>query len=173
MKKLIILLLLTLTACTTTQEIRDSQDINENEGILVVGLDTNWEGHKNPLLASLDLIYNGIEDSSFNYRSLTFKGNNYILVTGLPAKDYYFYKINFGTRYANLDKGANFTIKPDQITYIGEISIDLKMGLFSAGFNVSINDKWDDTLSYLHNNYPLMLSGRDIKKSIIKMDIAH
>ena len=173
MKNLYLLIFLFLTACATTQEATDSREINQDEGILVVGLDTNWEGHKNPFLASLELLYNGTDNSSLNYRSMSFKGNDYILVTKLPAQEYFFYRIRFGNRFADLNKGATFNIKSGEITYIGEIHMDLSLALFSAAASLKVNDNWDSTLEYLHKKYPLLLSNRPITRSIINMELAH
>lgn len=172
MKNLYLIVFLFLTACATTQEASDSAELSKNEGILVVGLETNWSGYNNPFLASLDLLFNGTNDSSLNYGSMSFKGNDYILVTKLPAKEYYFYKIRFGNRFADLNQNAKFKIMPGEITYIGDIRIDLSLGAFSAAATINVSDNWNEALAYLQKNYPLLLSNRTITTSIVHMELA-
>ncbi len=163
-------LVIFLCGCATTK-IQDTQTLKQDEGVLVVGLDTNWQGHKNPLLTSLELVYNAVGDSSFNYRKMKFKGEKYILVATLPAKEYYFYQISFGNHYASLKDGSRFNIKPGEITYIGEVSINMDLKLFSVKGDIMVNDELEDTLDYLKENYPKILENRDIEKSLISMEI--
>jgi hypothetical protein len=69
----IILLAVFLCSCATAK-IQDTQTLKQDEGVLVVGLDTDWQGHKNPLLTSLELLYSGVGDTTFNYGKMKFKG---------------------------------------------------------------------------------------------------
>lgn len=171
MKKTFTILLIMIICGCVTQKIDDTQTLKQDEGVLVVGLDTNWEGHKNILLAPLELIYTGKGSSSFGYKKLKFKGENHILVTTLPSKEYYFYQFSFGNRYASLKEHSRFEIKPGKVTYIGDISMQLDLKLFSAKGELEINDNWEATLDYLRENYPKIIENRDFEKSIIKMEL--
>ena len=165
------LILIFLCSCVATKKIKDTEDLGRDEGVLVVGLDTDWNGHNNPLLATLEILYLGANDSALSHRKLQFKGNNHILVTALPSQEYYFYRISFGNRYADLKEGARFEIKPGKITYIGEISMNLDLKLFSASGDIEVTDKWDETLSYLKEEYPLILKGKDIERISIALEM--
>ena len=172
MKHAISILILTiLSGCVTTQQVKDTEALNTDEGILLVGLHTNWEGYDNPLLATLYLLYNGVDDSSLGYGKLAFEGKQHILAAKLPAKNYYFYQLSFGNRSADIQEGSNFTIFPGKITYIGSVDAELNLGLFSASVILQVEDNLDEAEKYLRNNYPKLAKGKNIVKSIIKMEI--
>lgn len=167
----LIFIITILAGCVATQQVKDTEVLNTGEGILLVGLHTNWEGHDNPLLATLNLLYNGVEDSMLNYGKIAFKGEQHILAAKLPAKDYYFYKLSFGNRSADLKEGSNFTIYPGKITYIGSISTELDLGLFSASGVIQVNNNLAEAKKYLEKNYPNLAKGKEIVKSIITMEM--
>ena len=89
----------------------------------------------------------------------------------LPAKDYYFYMLDFGNRSADIKMGANFTIYPGKVTYIGSIDTELDLGLFSASVILQVTDEFEEAKEYLTKNYPDLAKDKEIVKQIITMEI--
>lgn len=164
-----LIVVIALAGCAVSpNNFDDNKSITAGSGVLVVGLHTNWEGHNNPLLASLKLLFNGEGDSDYAYKTLTFQGKNHIAVIELPAKKYQLFKLSFGDRYLTLHGKSEFDVKPNVITYIGDITSDVSTALFSAGSTLKVDDKFEGVKAYLSDNYPLLASTYTIEKQLVE-----
>lgn len=151
----------------------DGVPISDKNGVLVVGLHTDWEGHNNPLLASLELIFKGGSetDPSIAYRNLTFQGKDYFTVMDLPAKKYHFYRQNFGARHLDIDEKSEFEIKAGSVTYIGDITSNVSIAGFSAGTTLQVDDRFEVAKAYLNDAYPKLLATHKIEKQILPLTV--
>ena len=161
-----------LAGCVATPpaHLSDDKPISNNNGILIVGLDTDWEGHKNPLLASLELIYTGENDPGLGYRTLTFHGRNHFAVLELPTKMYHFRSLEFGARYLLIDDKEGFFIKPNTINYIGNITSNVSISGFSATTSIRVDDKHEEAKLFLKNNYPNLFSKYNFNKKLVPIN---
>lgn len=147
----------------------DGKPMSANSGVLVVGLHTDWHGHDDPMLANLELLYKSTDkDSSiFDYKELYFQGDNYITIIELPASEYHIYRQMFSNRYWNFSDNSKFTIKPNTISYIGDITSNISISGFSASSKLMLEDKYDEIKKYLHTNYPKLSSMYKVEKQLI------
>lgn len=161
-----------LSGCAVAPtNLADGTSIPKDSGVLIVGLHTDWEGHNNPLLANLELLYIGNDDPSLAFRKLVFKGANHYAVIVLPAKKYHFYQESFGNRYAEIAKTSEFEIKPNAITYIGDITSNISISGFSAASTLRVNDKLNDALAYLNSNYPKLAAAYPVEKWLMPLTV--
>jgi len=161
-----------LTGCAISpNNINDNTALPSNNGVLVVGLHTDWEGHNNPLLASLKLMYIGKGDSDFSYKTMKFQGNNFIHVINLPANQYEFYLLSFGNRYMELNREkGQFNISPNEITYIGDIYANIDLSLFSALASLATKDELPKITKHMKTNYPILTTKYPLVKKIITIE---
>jgi len=174
-KSLIIVFIFAISSgCSMApKNLVDSANLKAGSGVLVVGLHTDWEGHDNPMLTSLKLNYIGDGESSFDYRSLVFQGANHVSIIELPAKKYRFYMQSFGNRYLDLDDESSvFVIEPNVVTYIGDITSNVKFSGFSTGFSMKVEDRFDEIKTYLNKMTPKLLSKYGLEKQLVPLKVS-
>lgn len=162
------LFFLLLVSCTSApKNIADEGVLKDDEGVLVVGLHTNWKGHSNPLLATLQIQYDRKEGSKKLFgRHMSFKGEDYVHVISLPAGEYLARRLVFGNRELVFSEISGFTIESNKINYIGDVFVDLDLSLFSAAADVELKDLFAETMKTVNANYPNYTNRYQAKKSM-------
>jgi len=159
-----------LQSCAVIQAPRNLVDTNKldvNNGILVVGMHTNWEHHN---ISSIILRLLGKGKSWQEHTRLAFQGKEHIYVIALPANTYGFYQIAMGNRYSLLDWNQNFTIKSNTITYIGDINLDFdSSSIIAPRYGWKVDDRLDDIKKHLNQVYPNIVKKFLIEKQIINL----
>ncbi len=162
------ILFLLLSACSSVviENHVDGKVVAEKSGILIVGLHSDWEDYKGPVAYQLALSFIGDGDSTYVGRELVFQGANYYSVIELPAKNYTFQEQKLGMNYWNMAAGNQFVIKPNTITYIGDITSNL-----SGAAEFSIADKFNAAKKHLSSKYPKLLEKNELEKKIISLKL--
>lgn len=160
------ILFLFLSACSSVviENHVDGKALTKNAGVLVVGLHSDWENYKGPVAYQLALSFIGNGDSSYVGRELVFQGANYYSVIELPANTYHIEEQRHGMSVWNFDKGNQFKIKPNTITYIGDITSNLR-----GNQDFSIDDKFRKAKQYLSKHYSHLLEKNKLEKKIIAL----
>ncbi|MEW6563285.1 MAG: hypothetical protein AB1400_08670 [Pseudomonadota bacterium] len=112
---------LALTACGS--EPVWQVKVAPGEGVLAVGLHTDRtlsDELKGKPSNEIELFYVG-EGDYMSYKTLPVVQKDAVAVRSLAAKGYQLYKLKVGGRILNLEGG--FEIKPDTVTYIGDLTI--------------------------------------------------
>jgi len=130
----------------------------------VVGLHSDWDDYKGPVAYQLALSFIGEGDSSYAGRELVFQGANYYSVIQLPAKKYHFESQKFGMSIWNIEKNHQFTIKPNTITYIGDITSNL-----SGAATFKVDDRFQTAKKYLKNKHPQSFKKYKLEKNIVPL----
>lgn len=161
-RTLIIGLFVALSGCATLPDNHiDGNALPAKSGILVVGLHTDAPVPTNPLTDLVALFFVGEGDSEYVNRHIVFQGGNYYAVIPLPARKYHFDLQSYGKRFWALDKSAGFTIRPDTITYIGDITSTV-----IDSYDLGVKDEFANAKNYLRSKYPKMLTSYSIEKQI-------
>ena len=172
-----------LQSCAITlKNIEDTANLENNEGILVVGLHTNWEGHRIWSLASLELAFKGEADPENTYRKLEFQGENFYSVIKLPADKYTFYRQILGIMHLDINDESSFVIKPGTITYIGDIFshlantdgviIENLLGIQPTSTITIVNVR-NTVRAYLRDNYPALYAKNPMEVDIVSITPTH
>jgi hypothetical protein len=169
---LLIALIYSITGCSIApSNMKDNTAIPSDSGVLVVGLHTDWEGHNNPILASLKLLYKGKKESDFSHQTMTFQGKDYIHVVSLPADQYEFSLLDFGNKYMELNREkSRFTITQGKTTYIGDIYATVDLSLFSAAATTTVKDQFKKMIEYMNTEYPLLTAKHPIEKQLVTIE---
>jgi len=169
----------------TPKNIEDTANLENNEGILVVGLHTNWEGHRNWSAANLELWFKGEADPENTSRKLEFQGENFYSVIKLPADKYTFYRQILGIMHLDINDDSSFVIKPGTITYIGNISsyiANVHGVILEALFGedehlptstITINNQRNTVRAYLRDNYPALYAKNPMEVDIVSITPTH
>lgn len=160
-------LVLLLTACSSVviDNHADGKAVANNAGILVVGLHSDWEDYKGPVSYQLALSFAGEGDSTYAGRELVFQGTSYYSVIQLPANNYHFGIQKIGLNLWNFDKNE-FIIKPNTITYIGNITSNL-----SGDQVFKVDDQFTAAKQYLSSHYPQLLKKYKLEKKLIPLQL--
>jgi len=143
----------------------DGDVVAKDSGILVVGLHSDWEDYKGAVSYQLALSFIGEGDSTYVGRELVFQGANYYSVIQLPANKYHFENQRIGLSVWNIDKNQ-FTIKPNTMTYIGDITSNL-----SGAENFRVDDEFHAAKEYLKKNYSKLLKKHTLEKKLIPLKL--
>ncbi|KAA1164740.1 MULTISPECIES: hypothetical protein [Pseudoalteromonas] len=154
-KILLCISFLFLTACaSTTKNIKADQGLESNQGIVVTKIHSNWDGYNNPLLADLEFIFTQTDGKKKDSKFVLSKADD-LKVVALPAGEYKWFRILFGNYYMDLSGG--FTIKPNEITYIGDIHSQLDLGMFSMSGESRISNESEQIKNDLEVHFPKLL----------------
>jgi len=158
------------------KNIEDTANLENNEGILVVGLHTNWEGR------GLLLEFKGEADPENTYRKLEFQGENFYSVIKLPADKYTFYRQIFGMGHLDINDESSFVIKPGTITYIEDIFshltnmdivvIEALLGIKPTSTITIVNVR-NTVRAYLRDNYPALYAKNPMEVDIVSITPTH
>ena len=147
---------LLLTGCATTKTaLKQDVDmmLNTNEGYLLIGIDTNQD------LTYLN--FDGETKLQFTQDDLR-KGSSYILTT-VPVGKYYIKSVGTGYRYQVRLKKEHwgFEVKPQQISYIGDLSIQ-RHRIFSWIFYAKMKNRSSSAVKFLQDEFPNILNNRQL-----------
>ncbi|MCY7296501.1 hypothetical protein [Alteromonas sp. a30] len=150
---LIVVSMLMLLGCGATKNtLSKDKDIlaSNHDGYLLMSVDTQTD------LSSIRVF--GRTTFTLSKDDLR-KGSNYILLA-LPAGDYRFTKITIGRSYYMLrDEIWDFSIKPQVISYVGDLSFVSAFG----GANISLVNQSSMALEFLEDSFPNILAQRAVE----------
>ncbi len=149
-----------LTACAnTTKNVKVNQELETNQGIVVTKIKSNWTGYKNPLATDLEFLFIH-EESNANSSKFVLSKENDLKVVALEAGNYQWLRIRFGNYYMELE--GSFTIKPGQVTYIGDIYSHLNLNLFSMSGTTEVSDETKQIINDLKGQFPKLLEKHNV-----------
>lgn len=167
---IVALICIGISGCGPTPKVIKSGDtIEGTEGIVVTQLRSNWEGHKNPLLAKLGYYFHK-EDSSINSGNFFMDRADDIKVVSLPAGDYKWSHLSFGNRRLNFSAEDGFTVVPQKIVYIGTINAELELGLFGASAKVTVDNDFESIKKQLNMDCPELIENYQIVTELTNMN---
>lgn len=161
------LTLLFLTACAnTTKNISVEKQLENNQGIVVTKIHSNWDGYDNPLLADLEFVFSQKEGKKKDFKFVLSRADD-LKVVALPAGEYQWSRILFGNYYTNLSGG--FTIKSGEINYIGNIHSQLDLGMLSMSGSTIISDQSEAIKSELKAQFPNIVEKHRFNRSLTNL----
>jgi|SaaInlV_150m_DNA_6_1039752.scaffolds.fasta_scaffold10635_2 hypothetical protein len=176
-RKLIIVLLVSLFLSGCSKDnLNVREDVPKGSGVLVIGTHIT----ENPGWP-VSLFYKHESDPWY---ALAFGENEIpiwhllrkevpMTVRSLPVGKYELKSLTFGN--SNFEMGANdgynaFTIKPNQVTYIGDFTVDADPGFFTNSVKISMSDKSEEAKKYISNNHPKLVD-KPFVSQIIKVGL--
>ena len=141
-------ILFSLSGCASlvVPDVADSVTLEKDQGILATNIVTNISG----------LTVTIIDKTNIMVASAIFKpnaGENFRVIT-LPAGEYSWRGIYMGGKYSEFRDKMDFTIKPQEVNYIGDLLIDVD--LFSSTYRMGVRDGSDEAKKYVEKTYPAL-----------------
>jgi hypothetical protein len=156
-----------LAACAARESAPDGSALKPNQGLLALKITSN---------VTANLAYNEFSsETSFGSRFAEnmFGGKGSILVTQgekywvlpLEAGEYMWSKFSTGNQFANLHTSNRFTVRPNTITYIGDLTIqhDGKRVRFLA------RDRETEMRDHLRRTFPDYYSSMTFEKVLAEL----
>ncbi len=176
MKRYLILAIFLLSGCTSTgflatKPYTDSNPTKENSGLIVVGLQqSNWNLYKSPMEEYYIWFYQAkgyALGKNFYFKGgAEYKGDIQYVVLNLPSREYLTNNLAVGSNNYRF-KDTHFFVKPDTITYLGNIDVSLERYGFTA--DVVVRDNIEDAMLFLESNYPKAASKYSLAKDILSI----
>jgi hypothetical protein len=164
--QILILILFIVTGCVSLpKDIEEGKEIASNEGVLVTQLDSNRISNK-PWLSNVEIFYrkNG---SRINSGKMIITRSKELKAIALPAGKYEWNQVSFAGGYSPLQGG--FTIKQNEVTYIGDILVNLNLdGNFIKHWRVKItvSDSTSSIKNEMMKKHPKIFKNRKFNKEI-------
>jgi len=166
----IITTLILLTGCGGKDNINAREDVEKNNGVLVINTHiTTKPGWP------VSLFYEGKEDSwydkSFGDNQIpiynVFTNVEPMVVRSLPAGKYKLTGLTFGN--STFGMGAygpfnHFVIEPNTVTYVGDFTVTANPGLLVNNMKISMVDETNKAKQYIKANYPKLANKRFVTK---------
>ena len=78
-------------------------------------------------------------------------------IIALPAGNYKWSHLSFGTRYINFDPSYGFKVTAGTITYIGDLNTELEVGVFSAAAKFRVTNDSKNIKEEINKDYPKLI----------------
>ncbi|MDJ0906358.1 MAG: hypothetical protein QNI96_10090 [Woeseiaceae bacterium] len=136
-----------------------------NEGLLAVRFVSDWKGNESALFE--ELAFGVIRDGASTNEVLEMRSNDDAQLIALEAGEYTWIQATIGSSYIRFDPGVTFTIKPGEITYVGDITLLVRSEPFILiTHGLSVVDNQEETLSRLRSEYGALLDGYSLSVQI-------
>jgi len=153
----VLLIVLFLSGCVSKlKTIKNDKDVHleQGQGYLLMAINTN---------VSLTKLYvSGTQRFTLSKEDLK-RGTNYILVN-LPAGEYEFNKAHFYNYYFSIsdsDHDWQFKIKPNIISYIGDLNIETEW--WGRRSYMELVNNSSIALEFLETKFPNILKSRQVE----------
>lgn len=160
-----------LSGCVTQPLSTDGSDeIDSNEGLLAVRFLSNWKGNESAIFDELSF---GIANVHSNKHTvLEMRSNNDLQLVPLLEGDYIWYQAAIGSSYLRFGTTNPFSIRPGQITYVGDITLDVRLEPFELTTEaLEVEDNHLESLAQLRVDYGELLNGYDISLQVVDLHI--
>lgn len=145
-KKIIFLIILTslwlisVLSFGGTKNIKDTDELEKNEGILLSNVSSNDN--------DIFILFESNENTTAESEILEI--NNELKVVPLAAGEYQIFEVRKNNNYARFRRLYNFTIEKNKITYIGDIGVKST----DEKVNAMVFDKSNKVKTMLEKQYP-------------------
>jgi hypothetical protein len=155
------------TGCATTESAPDGVALRPGQGLLAMRIISN---------TSARLSYQDYsKESSFGSRfaenmlgpkgAISVKSGDKYWVLPVDAGEYMWSKIEMGNLFANLHTSNRFRVKPNTITYIGDIRISLD----NRRIQFAVRDGEPGMQDHLNQAYPTYMKSMGFEKVMAEM----
>lgn len=162
-----------ISACTTTKPLATdgSAVLAADEGLLAVRFVSNCKCNENPLMQPVAFRVSLEDAVAFN--DLKMRNNDDAQLIALPAGEYTWHQTTIGDNYLDFSPDATFTIKPGEVTYVGDITLLVTFNVLSLVVDeLSVEDNRDETLSRLRTDYGELLDKYSLSVQIADLEAA-
>jgi hypothetical protein len=148
-----VLVTLVISGCVTQPLATDgSAKVGPDEGLMAVRFISDYEGNESALYENLSYSV-GLLDAKI-YEMLEMRSNDDAQLIALPAGEYRWAQAGVGRYYFIFEPGATFTIRPGEITYVGDITLLLTPERFILIANeLQVEDPRGEPMARLRNDY--------------------
>ena len=139
--------------CVTKPLATDgSAKLGPDEGLMAVRFISDYEGNESALYENLSYSV-GLPDAKI-YEMLEMRSNDDAQLIPLPAGEYTWEQAGVGRYYFIFEPGATFTIRPGEITYVGDVTLLLTPERFILIANeLKVEDNRQETMTRLRADY--------------------
>ena len=164
------LTILLIGACVTQPLATDgSAVVAADEGLMAVRFVSNWKGNESALFE--EMAFGVTRDGASTNEVLEMRSNDDAQLIALQAGRYTWFQATIGTNYIRFDSDATFTISPDEITYVGDITLLVTSKPFILIMDeLSVENNQDETLSRLRLDYGALLDDYSLSVQIAELD---
>ena len=173
--RLITLILATffVSACVTKPLATDgSATVAADQGLMAVRFISNWKGNENAIFEELAFGVR-LDDASMN-EVLEMRNNDDAQLIALPAGRYTWTHATIGSSYIGFVPGTDFTISPGQVTYVGDVTLNITQRpfvLIAEGLAVENNE--EETMARLRSDYGELLDKYSVTAEIADLALAN
>ena len=163
---------LLISACVTKPLATDgSAKVAADEGLLAVRFISDYEGNESAMYESVTFIVQ--QQGATASEVLEMRNNDDAQLIALPAGEYTWTRAAVYPRYFLFEPGANFSIRPGQITYVGDVTLLLTPERFLLIANeLKVEDNRDETMSRLRSDYGALVDDYALSVEIADLVIA-
>lgn len=165
------LLVVSVSACATKPLPTDGTAVvGPDEGLMAVRFVSNWKG--NDSIVFEELAFGVRLDGTKVNEVLEMRSNDDAQLVALPVGQYEWMQATIGTNYVAFDSQSKFSIRPGQITYVGDITLDVRSEpflLITEEFKVENNR--DKTIARLRTDYGAFMDRFAINVEIAEMTL--
>lgn len=161
--------ILLLAGCVSAPRAVDGKPLLASQGILAIKITSNSNARLGILPFSRESSFGSrFSENMVGPKAFVFfkEGEEYMLIP-LEAGDYMWSKIEIGRMYSWLQSSNRFTVKPNTITYAG----DLRLDVTGAKFSLSVTDREADMREYIKKSFPNYSSLMSFEKILASLNI--
>jgi len=163
----ILSMLFIFSGCTTTAPLtaETAKKIEANEGYVTTTLHSNWKGNEGIMFENMRFIAD--HDGKGKPASIKMRSNEDFQLLKLEEGHYTWREINIGNMYINLSEDSGFDVEAGKITYIGDITSEISVKLFSARSDrADITDREAENKEKLMQEFPNLVDEFPYQKKI-------
>jgi len=161
-----------ISACVTQPLATDgSATVAADEGLMAVRFVSNWKGNESAWFESL--AFGVHRDGASVNEVLEMRSNDDAQIIALQAGEYNWVQATIGSNYLRFDSDTSFTIRPGEITYVGDVTLLITSKPFVLiADKLNVEDNQDETLSRLRLDYGALLEDYSLAVQIAELTIS-
>ncbi|NNF66786.1 MAG: hypothetical protein HKM98_04675 [Gammaproteobacteria bacterium] len=160
-------MLFAVSGCVTAPLAVDgSESIGADEGLLAVRFLSDWKGNESMIFEAISFSVH--PEGATMSEVLEMRSNDDAQLVALPAGNYSFTRTAIGGNYLLFEDGDVFTIKVGEITYVGDMTINIHSKPFVLAINeLRVEDNQEETMASLRAKYGALIEGYPVTAQII------
>lgn len=169
----LILMLILASGCTTAPLKTDgSESLEANEGLMAVRFISDWKGNESKWFESISFSVH--PEGATMSEVLEMRSNDDAQLIALPAGNYEFVRTAIGTNYLLLDAGGKFSVRAGEITYVGDLTINvLQKPFLLAITELVVENNQETTMSRLREEYGELIKDYPVTAEIMTLNISN
>jgi hypothetical protein len=161
--------ILLLTGCVITPRAEDGKPLLANQGILAIKITSNAKARIGIQPFSKESSYaSRFAENAIGPKAFVFfkESEEYVLIP-LEAGDYMWSKIEMGRMFSWMQSSNRFTVKPNTITYAG----DLQLTVTGTVFSLRVYDREADMRNYIKQSFQNYSNSMKFEKILAILNI--